>query len=72
MMKQYLIVCSKANNHGLPWRVGIRTHFLESAGNYSVKDLVDLQSGILMEELRTAHDSMRNHITNSCQLCKGR
>ncbi|XP_043464222.1 differentially expressed in FDCP 8 homolog [Leptopilina heterotoma] len=72
MMKQYLIVCSEANNQGLPWRVGLRTHFLESAGNYSVKDLVDLQSGVLMEELRTAHESMRNHVTNSCQLCKGR
>lgn len=72
MMKQYLVLCPEANNQGLPWRVGLRTHFLENPGNYSVKDLVDLQNGVLMEELRTAHESMRNHITNSCVLCKGR
>ncbi|XP_033210061.1 differentially expressed in FDCP 8 homolog isoform X2 [Belonocnema kinseyi] len=72
MMKHYLVLCPEAIDQGLPWRVGLRTHFLENSGSYSVKDLVDLQSGLLMEELRTAHDNMKNHITEDCQLCKGR
>ena len=72
MMKQYLVLCPEANNHGLPWRVGLRTHFLENSGSYSVKDLVDLQNGVLMEELRAAHDNMKIHITEACELCKAR
>lgn len=72
MMKKYLVFCSAADSLGLPWRIGLRTHMLENSANYSIKDLVDLESGILIEELRVAYDSMRIHITESCQLCRAR
>lgn len=72
MMKKYLVLCPEADFHGLPWRAGLRTHMIEHSGNYSIKDLVDLQSGVLMDEIRIAYDAMRNHITESCELCQAR
>ncbi|XP_034944418.1 differentially expressed in FDCP 8 homolog isoform X2 [Chelonus insularis] len=72
MMKKYLVFCADADIQGLPWRIGLRTHMIENSGNYSIKDLVDLQNGVLMDEIRTAYDLMREHITESCELCRAR
>ncbi|XP_016914886.1 differentially expressed in FDCP 8 homolog isoform X2 [Apis cerana] len=72
MMKRYLVLCPEANNQGLPWKIGIRTHMIENSGNYSIKDLIDLNNGILLEEIRAAYDTMHTHITEHCELCKAR
>ncbi|XP_076685611.1 differentially expressed in FDCP 8 homolog isoform X2 [Andrena cerasifolii] len=72
MMKRYLVLCPEANNQGLPWKLRIHTHMIENAGNYSIRDLVDLNSGTLLEEIRAAYDAMHAHITEQCQLCKAR
>lgn len=72
MMKKYLVLCLDACTQGLPWKIGLRTHMIENSGNYSIKDLIDLQSGILLDELRTAYDTMHAHITQQCELCKAR
>lgn len=72
MMKRYLIVCPEASSHGLPWKSGLRTHMLEGSGNYSVKDFIDIQSGVLIDELQSAYNTMKAHITETCQLCKAR
>ncbi|XP_018315476.1 differentially expressed in FDCP 8 homolog isoform X4 [Mycetomoellerius zeteki] len=72
MMKKYLVLCVEACTQGLPWKIGLRTHMIENSGNYSIKDLIDLQSGILLDELRTAYDTMHAHITQQCDLCKAR
>lgn len=72
MMKQYLVTCPEASNQGLPWKCGLRTHMLESSSNYSVKDLADLQSGDLINEIELAYNSMKSHISETCALCKER
>lgn len=72
MMKQYLICCPEANHQGLPWRVGLRTHLVENSGNYSIKDLIDLQNGILIEEMYSAYDAISSHIKEHCELCRAR
>lgn len=72
MMKQYLVVCPEASNQGLPWKSGLRTHMLENSGSYSVKDLVDLQAGSLIDEIQVSYEAMKNHITETCELCKAR
>ncbi|CAK9802496.1 Differentially expressed in FDCP 8 homolog [Anthophora quadrimaculata] len=72
MMKRYLVLCPDANNQGLPWKIGIRTHMIESSENYSIKDLIDLNNGTLLEEIHAAYDTMHIHITEQCQLCKAR
>lgn len=72
MMKKYLVLCLDACTQGLPWKIGLRTHMIENSGNYSIKDLIDLQSGILLDELRAAYDTMLAHITQQCELCKAR
>ncbi|KYN02862.1 Differentially expressed in FDCP 8 like protein [Cyphomyrmex costatus] len=72
MMKKYLVLCVEACTQGLPWKIGLRTHMIENSGNYSIKDLIDLQNGILLDELRTAYDTMHAHITQQCELCKAR
>lgn len=72
VMKRYLVLCPDANNQGLPWKIGIRTHMIENSRNYSIKDLVDLNNGSLLEEIRSAYDTMHTHITEQCQLCKAR
>lgn len=72
MMKRYLVICPEANMQGLPWKIGLRTHIIENPGNYSIKDLINLQSGALLEEIRTSYDIMHTHITEQCELCKAR
>lgn len=72
MMKRYLVICSEANTQGLPWKIGLRTHIIENPGSYSIKDLIDLQSGVLLDEIRFAYDIMHTHITEQCELCKAR
>lgn len=72
MMKRYLVFCTDANNQGLPWRAGLRPHLVENSSSYAIKDLVDLQNGTLVEEIRTAYEAMRTHITNNCGLCRAR
>ena len=72
MMKQYLVICPDANNQGLPWKCGLRTHFLENSNSYSIKDIINLQCGTLMDEVQIAVDLMRTHITETCKLCKAR
>ncbi|KAM0731359.1 Differentially expressed in FDCP 8-like protein [Formica fusca] len=72
MMKRYLVLCLDACAQGLPWKIGLRTHMIENSGNYSIKDLIDLQNGILLDELRAAYDTMHAHITQQCELCKAR
>ncbi|CAD6240991.1 GSCOCG00009047001-RA-CDS [Cotesia congregata] len=72
MMKKYLVFCPEADIQGLPWRIGLRTHMIENSGNYSIKDLVDFHNGVLMDEIRGAYDLMREHITESCELCRAR
>lgn len=72
MMKRYLVLCPEANGQGLPWKIGLRTHMIENSSNYSIRDLVDLNNGTLLEELRAAYDIMHGHITQICKLCKAR
>ncbi|XP_076630393.1 differentially expressed in FDCP 8 homolog isoform X2 [Colletes latitarsis] len=72
MMKHYLVLCPEASSQGLPWKIGMRTHMIENSGNYSIKDIVDLNNGTLQEEIRTVYDTMHAHITEQCQLCKAR
>ncbi|XP_078039724.1 differentially expressed in FDCP 8 homolog isoform X2 [Augochlora pura] len=72
LMKHYLVLCPDANNQGLPWKIGKRTHMIENSNNYSIKDLIDLHNGILLEEVRVAYDTMHAHITEQCELCKAR
>ncbi|EFN81055.1 differentially expressed in FDCP 8 homolog isoform X2 [Harpegnathos saltator] len=72
MMKRYLVLCEEACSQGLPWRICLRTHMIENSGNYSIKDLIDLQAGVLLDELRTVYDTMHAHITQQCQLCRAR
>lgn len=45
---------------------------IENSGNYSIKDLIDLQTGVLLDELRTVYDLMHAHITQQCELCRAR
>lgn len=72
MIKRYLIFCPDANNQGLPWRAGLRPHLIENSNSYAIKDLIDLQNGTLIEEIRAAYDAMRKHVTETCDLCKAR
>lgn len=72
MMKRYLVLCPDANNQGLPWKIGIRSHMIENSGHYSIKDLVDLNNGTLLEEIRAAYHTMHTHITEQCKLCEAR
>lgn len=72
LMKRYLVLCSIANNQGLPWKAGLPTHMIESPANYSIKDILDLCNGTLIETLRDAYNTMHLHITEQCKLCKAR
>lgn len=43
-----------------------RQHFVESAHMYSLQDLIDLNSGVLVDYLTKIHSGFASHIKKEC------
>uniref|UniRef100_A0A6A7FR86 Differentially expressed in FDCP 8 homolog B-like n=1 Tax=Hirondellea gigas TaxID=1518452 RepID=A0A6A7FR86_9CRUS len=72
LMKQYLCSCRAAVESKLLRRLSSRPHFVDNPQLYSLQDLVDLNTGVLLPELEAVHQEYSNHIKHECKVCQGR
>uniref|UniRef100_A0A182WKR9 Phorbol-ester/DAG-type domain-containing protein n=1 Tax=Anopheles minimus TaxID=112268 RepID=A0A182WKR9_9DIPT len=71
-MKRYLIACRLADEMKLVVKqIGERRHLMESVELYSVADLVGVEDGTLVGQLRTLRATFEHHI-RSCLICSGK
>lgn len=67
-MKRYLTVCRIAAEQKILLLLSDRQHFVDGSEFYSLRDLVDTQSGILCRYLEEKTSALAEHI-RSCVLC---
>ncbi|XP_045625788.1 differentially expressed in FDCP 8 isoform X2 [Procambarus clarkii] len=72
IMKQYLGTCRTAQESRMLRQLEERQHFVENAHMYSLQDLVDVNSGVLVEYLKKVHSSFSSHIKKECLVCQGK
>ncbi|XP_041367334.1 uncharacterized protein LOC121381964 [Gigantopelta aegis] len=72
VMKKYILLCAEAMENKLLLLIKSRQHFVDSSDIYSMKDLLDIQTDVLLSELAAVHSSWAQHIKSDCQLCRGR
>uniref|UniRef100_A0A182LYG7 Phorbol-ester/DAG-type domain-containing protein n=1 Tax=Anopheles culicifacies TaxID=139723 RepID=A0A182LYG7_9DIPT len=71
-MKRYLTACRLADEIKLVAKqIGERRHLMESVELYSVADLVSVEDGTLVGQLRTLRATFEHHI-RSCLICSGK
>ncbi|XP_053664980.1 differentially expressed in FDCP 8 homolog [Anopheles marshallii] len=71
-MKRYLIACRLADEVKLVTKqIGERRHLMESVELYSVADLVGVEDGTLVGQLRTLRATFEHHI-RTCLICSGK
>lgn len=72
IMKRYFLSCQAALQLKLLLKLKDRQHFVENSNFYSMKDLIDIQSGALLEYLKDVHSSYEKHIVDECESCRGK
>jgi len=68
MMKKYLMVCRIAGEKKLLTLLQDRQHFVDSSEMFSLQDLIDINSGVLLSYLETKFSQFKSHII-TCVLC---
>lgn len=71
-MKQYLSTCRSAQESRILRQLEERQHFVENAHMYSLQDLIDVNSGLLVDYLKKIHGNFLTHIKNECLVCQGK
>ncbi|XP_022248223.1 differentially expressed in FDCP 8 homolog isoform X1 [Limulus polyphemus] len=72
LMKQYLASCHVAQEEQLLLEPKERQHLVENADMYSLRDLIDLKTGVLKKFLRKIYSMFSVHITKECEGCRGK
>ncbi|XP_029640714.1 differentially expressed in FDCP 8 homolog B isoform X1 [Octopus sinensis] len=72
IMKQYFIRCQFAREDKLLLLLQKRQHFVENSNMFSLQDLIDADSQILLPELTEIVNSFLKHIKKACQLCRAK
>ncbi|GLG98815.1 hypothetical protein R5R35_002504 [Gryllus longicercus] len=72
LMKKYFVLCKEATESKLLWQLNDRLHFIDSTDSYSLQDLIDINSGKLLEYLEKVQSVFVKHIKEECKLCYGR
>ena len=65
-MKEYLRTCRIATEGRMLLQLQNRQHFVENSNMYSMQDLMDVNSNLLLDELVLKVDSFRKHIKIEC------
>lgn len=66
-MKKYLVLCKLWNSQLK--NMSSRSHQLLYHGNlYSMKDMVDIKSGVFLEDLRKTIEMCEKHIRHECEV----
>ncbi|CAD7083264.1 unnamed protein product [Hermetia illucens] len=71
-MRKYLCECRVATEKKLlEGQIGNRRHLIQTPDVYSISDLVQAESGLLIEFLNRVYDAFEKHI-RSCEICSGK
>ena len=65
-MKPYLTTCRIAQEEKLLRQLNDRQHFVDNFNMYSLQDLIDINSGYLLEYLNKIHQNYVTHIKVNC------
>jgi len=71
LMKKYLTVCRIALEEKILLNLVSRQHFVDGPNLYSIQDLIDINSGLLLPFLQRITQIFQEHIQN-CVLCKAK
>ena len=71
LMKKYLTLCRIALEEKILLHLVSRQHFVDGPNLYSIQDLVDINSGLLLPFLQRITQIFQEHIQN-CILCKAK
>lgn len=71
LMKKYLTLCRIAVEEKLLLNLVSRQHFVDGPDLYSIQDLMDINSGLLLPFLQRITQIFQEHIQN-CILCKAK
>ncbi|KAG8235628.1 hypothetical protein J437_LFUL014886 [Ladona fulva] len=72
LMKKYFISCKDATESRILWKLSDRQHFAENVDAYSMQDLIDVNTGVLLEYLKNIQTIFIKHIKEDCKLCYGK
>lgn len=70
-MKKYFVSCKSATETRLLWQLQERQHFMENVDSFSLQDLVDVNSGELLDYLRKVQAVFIKHIKEDCTVSAG-
>ncbi|XP_065565475.1 differentially expressed in FDCP 8 homolog isoform X2 [Artemia franciscana] len=65
--KEYLIACETAANQRILSVLKHRSHFIETSASYSLADLIDLESGVLLPFIENIVGKFEKHIEVDCK-----
>ncbi|KAJ9591305.1 hypothetical protein L9F63_002155, partial [Diploptera punctata] len=68
VMKKYFISCKSAVENRLLWQLQEKQHFVENVDSYSLQDLIDINSGELLEYLEKVQALFIKHIKEDCKM----
>ncbi|XP_076044585.1 differentially expressed in FDCP 8 homolog isoform X1 [Oratosquilla oratoria] len=72
VMKQYLRTCRTAQENRMLIHLEKRQHFVENAYMYSLQDLIDIHTGVLLQYLEKVYKIFESHIKEECLVCRGK
>lgn len=72
IMKKYFVTCRQALESKLLLQLKDRQHFVDNSSVYSLQDLIDVNSGLLLPFLTKIHSLFLTHIKSDCQLCQAK
>jgi hypothetical protein len=71
IMKKYFVSCRSAIESRLLWQLQERQHFVENVDSFSLQDLIDINSGDLLEYLEKVQAVFIKHIKKDCKVSAG-
>jgi hypothetical protein len=70
-MKKYFVSCKSAIESRFLWQLQERQHFLENVDSFSLQDLIDVNSGELLQYLEKVQVAFVKHIKEDCKVSAG-
>lgn len=70
-MKKYFVSCKSAIESRLLWQLQERQHFVENVDSFSLQDLIDVNSGELLQYLEKVQAVFIKHIKEDCRVSAG-
>lgn len=71
IMKKYFVSCKSAIESRLLWQLQERQHFVENVDSFSLQDLIDVNSGELLQYLEKVQAMFIKHIKEDCRVSAG-